>query len=231
MAYSYDVPVLHQAQPGPTRWIRTLARLVLLIGVIGGIAGVSYAVNALTIVPATVRAPVTLLAPEGSWPGVELSVDGLTFDDASITTLPPTALWTGSTGGQVTIEAWGSTHLEQFLSRGNALVGGLALTVGAILVYPVLLSISTGSPFATGNARRFTLLAFLIAVAGTLIPLLPQLAGLLMLDRLGLADDGIFATAVPSLSLEPLLVAALVLAFAAAFRAGEQLVRDTDGLV
>ena len=231
MAYSNDVPVLHQAQPGPTRWIRMLARLVLLVGVVGGIVGVSYAVNALTIVPATVRAPVTLLAPEGSWPSVDLSVDGVTFDDASITTLPPTAFWTSGTGGQVTIAAWGSTHLEQFLSRGNALVGGLALMLGAILVYPVLLSISTGSPFSAGNARLLSLLAVLIGVAGTLAPLLPQLAGLLMLDRLGLADDGVFVTTVPSLSPEPLLVAALVLAFAAAFRSGEQLTRDADGLV
>lgn len=86
--------------------------------------------------------------------------------------------------GQVTIAAWGSTHLEQILSRGDALA-----------------------------------------------VLLPQLGGIRVLERLGLADDGIFMTNPPQLALTPLLVAALVLAFAAAFRAGERLTRDTDGLV
>lgn len=231
MTSTFKTPVLRDAPPAPTRWILRLARLVLVVGMIGGIAGVSYAVNALTIVPATVRAPVTLLATQDGWPSVELSIDGIQIEDGSITTLPPAALGGGDSGGQVTIAAWGSTHLEQILSRGDALMGGLALLVGSILIYPVLLSIATGTPFAPGSARCLSLLALVIAVGGTLAPILPQLAGIRVLERLGLADDGVFSTSAPQITLGPLLVAALVLAFAAAFRAGERLVADAEGLV
>ncbi len=231
MTHALTLAARPDAQPGPTRWIRVLARLILLTGVIGGIAGVSYAINALTIVPATVRAPVTLLAPEGEWPSVDLSIDGVQIEGGSITTLPPAALGTGDNGGQVTIAAWDSTHLEQILSRGDALVGGLAVLIGAILIYPVVLSIAAGTPFAVGNARCLSLLAGVIAVAGSLAPLLPQLAGIRVVERLGLADDGVFSTSAPQITLGPLLIAALVLAFAAAFRAGERLAADADGLV
>ncbi|SDD28462.1 Protein of unknown function [Sanguibacter gelidistatuariae] len=229
MAYTSEVPALHEAQPRSARWIRVLAGLILLIGVVAGGSGVIYAVNSLTIVPATVHVPVTLLPDDGSWDSVQLAIEGVQIEDGWITTLPPAGFGTGD-GGQVTVAAWGSTYLEQFLSRGDVLVGGLALLAGAMLLRPILLSVAAGSPFATGNARRLSLLALVIAVAGSLAPLLPQIAGVRVLERLGLADDGIFSTT-PQLTLEPLLVAALVLVVAAAFRSGEQLARDSDGLV
>lgn len=228
MAYA-KLPAVHEAPPDAARWIRVLAGLVLLVGVVAGAAGVIYAVNSLTIVPATVHVPVTLLPDDGSWDSVHLAIDGVQIEDGWITTLPPAGFGTGD-GGQVTIAAWGSTYLEQFLSRGDRLVGGLALLGGAILLRPLLLSVAAGSPFAPGNARRLSLLAVVIAVAGSLAPLLPKIAGVRVLERLGLADDGIFSTT-PYLTLEGLLVAALVLVLAVAFRAGEQLARDADGLV
>lgn len=228
MAYA-KLPAVHEAPPDAARWIRVLAGLVLLVGVVAGAAGVIYSINSLTIVPATVHVPVTLLPDDGSWDSVHLAIEGVQIEDGWITTLPPAGFGTGD-GGQVTVAAWGSTYLEQFLSRGDRLVGGLALLGGAILLRPLLLSVAAGSPFAPGNARRLSLLAVVIAVAGSLAPLLPKIAGVRVLERLGLADDGIFSTT-PYLTLEGLLVAALVLVLAVAFRAGEQLARDSDGLV
>lgn len=230
MAYA-KLPAVHEAPPDAARWIRVLAGLVLLVGVVAGAAGVIYSINSLTIAGATVHAPVTLLPDDGSWDSVHLTIEGVQIEDGWITTLPPAGSGATDRGGQVTIAAWGSTYLEQFLSRGDRLVGGLALLGGAILLRPLLLSVADGTAFAAGNARRLTILAVVIAVAGPLAPLLPQLSGVLVLDRLGLAGDGIFATTSPTLTLEPLLVAALVLVLAAAFRAGEQLARDSDGLV
>ena len=86
-----------------------------------------------------------------------------------------------------------------------------------------------GYPFAPGNARRLVVLAVTIAVAGVLAPLLPQIAGFLVLDRTGLAGPAFLAT--PSVEVAPLLVGALVLAAAAAFRAGERMADDVRGLV
>jgi hypothetical protein len=93
----------------------------------------------------------------------------------------------------------------------------------------VLGSIAEGRPFARGNDRRLVVLAATVAVAGVLAPLLPQLAGLLVLDRTGLAGPRFMAT--PSVELAPLLVGVLILAAAAAFRAGERLADDVRGLV
>ncbi|NMM17150.1 MAG: hypothetical protein HHJ14_08435, partial [Cellulomonas sp.] len=101
---------------------------------------------------------------------------------------------------------------------------------GAVALRPVLLSIAAGRPFAPGNARRITLVAATVAVVGVAAPLAPQIAGQLVLARTGLARTGAFVSTV-AVSPEPLLVAALVLAVATAFRAGEAMSRDVDGLV
>ena len=60
-------------------------------------------------------------------------------------------------------------------------------------------------------------------------PLLPQLAGLLVLDRTGLAGPQFADSVSPSFG--SLLVGALVLAVAAAFRTGERMADDLTGLV
>ena len=232
MSIYADPEVASPLAPRSARWISALATIVVLIGVVSAIVGVSYAVNTLTFPPeaATVKVPVTFAVPEGSWDSVRLTVDGVDLDDGWITTIPPAGIGQGDRGGQVTIAAWGSTYLEQILSRGSWLVSGLAMLAGAILLHPVLLGIAAGTPFAGSSSRYLGALAVIVGVAGHLAPLLPQLAGFLVLDRLGLAESGIFLMS-PHIDSEVLLVAALVGTVAVAFRSGEQLARDTDGLV
>ena len=225
-----DPTVASPPAPRSARWISALSMVVLLIGLVSAVVGVSYAVNALTIVGATVKVPVAFVAPEGAWDAVHLTVEGVDIDNGWITTLPPTGIGAGGLGGQVTIAAWGSTYLEQILSRGWWLVSGLAMLVGAILLRPVLVGIAAGAPFAGRASRHLGTLAVVVLVAGHLAPLLPQLAGFLVLDRLGLAESGIFSMS-PHIGVEVLFVAALVGTLAVAFRSGEQLARDADGLV
>jgi hypothetical protein len=73
-------------------------------------------------------------------------------------------------------------------------------------------------------------LAVTVGVTGLVAPVLPRVAGSLVLDRTGPADGGVLVSAL-SCSVEPVVVAVLVLVVAAAFRAGERMSRDVDGLV
>ena len=215
-----------------TRWVATLASLLLLLGVASALWGTAYAINGMTQAPATVKVPVTLVAaaPGSGWGNVQLQVPGVEVPEGWIAGARPDGLLPSGTDGRVTVAAWGSTRVEQLLGRGDWLVRGIGLLVGALALRPVLLSISSGRPFARGNARRIVVVAGTVAVVGVVAPLLPQLAGELVLERTGLAATAPFALA-PALSLEPLLVAALVLVVAAAFRAGETMASDVDGLV
>ena len=214
-------------------WLRYLRVLIVVLGWAAGVLGVAYAVNGATQAPAWVRVPVTLAAtPDHAGP-VEVHVDGISVPDGRLTGPPPSGA-SFSVAGQptgdsaLTLAAWGSTRVEQLLARGQWLVGGLGVLVGALALAPLLGSIADGYPFAPGNAR-LVVLAVTIAVAGVLAPLLPQIAGFLVLDRTGLAGPAFMAT--PSVELTPLLVGALILAVAAAFRAGERMADDVRGLV
>lgn len=95
---------------------------------------------------------------------------------------------------------------------------------------PVLSSISRGDPFAAGNARRLGLLATVVVVVGYVGPLLPQIASILVLGRIDLGPDGPFTWSF-TFSFLPLVIAALVLATAEAFRRGEAITADVEGLV
>ena len=218
--------------PRSARWISALSTVVLLIGLVSAVVGVSYTVNALTFPPdvASVKVPVTLAVPEGAGEPARLTVDGVDIDNGWITASPYAGVEQADRGGQVTIVTWGATSLEHVLSRGSWLVTGLMMFVGAILLRPVLLGIAAGAPFAGVASRCLGALAVVVGVAGLLAPLLPQLAGFMVLDRLGLAESGTFVMS-PQLNLEVLLVAALIGTLAVAFRSGEQLARDADGLV
>jgi hypothetical protein len=163
--------------------------------------------------------------------GTAYTVNGMTQAPAYwIAGARPDGISSSGVDGRVTVAAWGSTRVEQLLGRGDWLVRGIGLLVGALALRPVLLSICSGRPFARGNARRIAVVAGTVAVVGIVAPLLPEIAGQLVLERTGLARTGAFA-AVPGVSPEQLLVAALVLVVAAAFRAGETMARDVDGLV
>lgn len=210
---------------GP-RTTRALATLLLVVGGVAAVGGVGYAVNGATQAPGTVLVPVSLRADEAAPPGgpVEVEVPGVELP-------PATVLQTSDDGDLVLRDATGAGRWTGFLARGDAALGGLAVGLAALLLAPVLTSVAAGEPFRHGNAARIGATALTILVAGTVAPMLPQLAALAVLDRLGLAAPGGPFVVGLGLDLAPFGVAALVLVVAEAFRRGTQIADDTAGLV
>jgi Protein of unknown function (DUF2975) len=208
---------------GP-RATRTLATLLLVIGAVAAVGGVGYAVNGATQAPGNVLVPVSLHVDETRSvrePVVEVA--GVDLPDA-------TRLQTVD-DGLVLVDSTGVSRWTGFLARGDAALGGLAVGVCALLLAPVLTSLAAGEPFRRGNAARIGATAATILVAGTLAPLLPQVAALAVLDGHGLVAPGSPFVAGLRLELAPLAVSALVLVVAEAFRRGAQIADDAAGLV
>jgi Protein of unknown function (DUF2975) len=198
-----------------------LFRVLLgLAGLALSIFAVLYAINGMTQAGGPVMVPVALQESALTWSGeAPVVVPGL--PELARVFAPADAL---------SLASWGSTQLEQLLARGGTLLIGLGLGAAALLLMPVLSSISRGEPFAAGNARRLGLLAVVVLVVGYVAPLLPQAATLLVLDRLGIGPDGPFVWSL-TFSFLPLVLAALILATAEAFRRGESISADVEGLV
>lgn len=209
-----------------SRTIRRVSWLLGLIGLVAAIAGPAYAINGATQSPAPFRVPVELQAGPGAEakPG-RIRVQ-LPEPNQSLHVTSP------NQGASVELTASDSTVSEQLLARGDTAVLGLAIGIGALLLRPVLNSLASGRPFVGGNARRIAGLAVLVAVTAQLSPLLPQVASLLVLDRLNLTGpSGPFVLGL-HLSFGPaLLVALVLLILAEAFRQGERIHRDVEGLV
>lgn len=211
--------------------------LLLVVAVVALIAGPAYWINGLTQVQAPVHVPVQY---DGTRDGVAppayehtldavvlpLPVDVADHDDAR----PPVQLTAANdeldlTVGEATLPEW-------MLTRGDYLLGSLALGVGALLLRRVVGSIDEGRPFARGNAARLLGVAGAVAVGGLVAPLLPLMASSRVLDRLGVAvPGGPLRSPAVDLDPTPLLLIGLLLALAEAFRHGERLARETDGLV
>ena len=207
--------------------LELLVVLVGLIGVVGLVAGIGYSINGLTHAHADVAVPVALHAGPGS------PVPAFDADQALVAVegLPPGSRVTAD-AEELTLRAWDSTLLEQLLGRADSLVLGLGVAAGAYLLVPLLRSVQRGQPFAPGNAARVRGLAVVVLVVGICGPLLARLGSGVVLSRLGLTGpDAVLSPAgVPSV-LDVLLTAALLAVLAEAFRRGEQLAEDVDGLV
>lgn len=213
------------------RTIRLLGWAVHVVGLYLLVAGSAYAIGAATQAPATVRVPVVVTA---ATPGAEAGGFATTdrnqrLDDV---VLPGEGNWVTARddAATFTLSSWGSTRLEQFLSRGDGAVLGLAAAVVSFLLQPVLTSLAGPRPFARRNARRFAAMAVTVLLAAVLHPLLPSLASGMVLERLGHPAS----LAVPDLQLHLLPVAAVVAALlllAEAFRQAERLDHEVEGLV
>jgi hypothetical protein len=207
------------------RWVTWLQRILVLTGVVAACWGVIRAANGATLPPAApVQVPVTLDAA------------GYRYLDLAITGPAPQAEHVAlARHSTFVLEATGATRLEHFLARGDGLLYGVGALVVALALGPLLTSIAQQRPFVRGNVRRLVVIAVTIAVCGVAAPLLPQHQGLKVLERTGLADltepAGRYFVLEPSIPWAPLLVAATVLAVAVAFRAGERLTADVEGLV
>jgi hypothetical protein len=200
--------------PSTVRWTSALLGLA---GAVAAVAGPVYAINGATQAGAAVEVAVELRGSE--------QLAGVTAG------LPENARLLSGDGVDTVLSSWGSTVAEQLLSRGDAAVIGLAVGLGAWLLDPVLESIAAGRPFGGRNARRLAWLALVVAVAGSIGPVLPQVGTLAVLDRLGLAGPGSPFTVGATFSLLPLVLGGLLLVLAEAFRQGERIDSDVEGLV
>lgn len=207
---------------GPST-IHVLRALILIAGVIGLVAGVAYTVNGMTQASAWVTVPVTLK------PGVGASVDAADPDQVPVRVGGlPDAAEVFADSNDLSLSAWGSTVPEQLLARSDSLLLGLGVAAAAFLLAPVLRSVADGRPFDAGNAARTAGLAAVILVVGWLGPVLTGLGSLLVIGRLGLEAQLTWSM---TFGLVPLLLTALLFVLAEAFRRGEQISRDVDGLV
>jgi hypothetical protein len=207
--------------------VELLVALVAFIGLVGLVGGIGYSINGLTHAHADVAVPVALHVGPGS------PVPAFDADQAPVAVegLPPGSHVTAD-AEELTLHAWDSTLLEQLLGRADALVLGLGVAAGAYLLIPLLRSVQRGQPFAEGNAARVRGLAVVVLVVGIGGPFLARLGSGDVLSRIGQSGpDAVLSPAgIPSV-LNVLLTAALLAVLAEAFRRGEQLAEDVDGLV
>lgn len=203
----------------PEQWVQHVSALLLVAGVLGAVWGVLYAVNGMTQARATVKVAVEL-APQAF-------TDDEVTEAVQVTGVESEGVWFSTTDDGLLLVAWDSTRLEQLLDRGDVLVQGLLTLGGVLALRPVLTSIAHGEPFRRGNSRRVGQVALAIALL-PIADLPPVAAATMVVERVGLVG-----TLQPSGGLDatPLLVAAVVWAVAAAFRNGERMTRDLDGLV
>jgi hypothetical protein len=203
--------------------LRVVTFLVIVAGISGAGVAVARGLNALTLGGAAITVPVVLMPGPGSplasgADAVRVPVGGL---PAGTDVLAP------ASGMQLVAET--STGLEQLLRVGGVVAVGLGVALGSWLLVPVLRSIGGGVATGAENARRLTALAAVVAVAGLAATWLPAAGTAMVATRTG-AAGGPFTWVTPT-GLPWLLAAGAVLVVAEAFRQGERLSRDVEGLV
>jgi hypothetical protein len=214
--------VAEQQFIGP-RSTSVLRAVLVVVGAAGLVLGVGFWVNGLTVAGGFVTVPVSVAEGPGSAVGAAEPQQV----DVAVDALPDSVrVWAPASSLQMT--AWGSTVAEQALARAPQLLAGVGVALAAWLLVPVLGSISGGRPFRQGSGARVAGVALVVLVAGWLGPMLAGLATLQVVARLGLEEPVTWGM---TFSLAPLLVAGLVLVVAEAFRRGEQISRDVEGLV
>ena len=201
--------------------VEFMRQLLRVIAVVALLAATAYWVNGLTVVGAAVTVPVAVAE------GTAVSPADTGRVDVGVAGLPDgVSVWAAA--DSLSLTAGDSTAIEQMLTRGDDLLLGIAVALAAWLLYPVLGGLAQGRPFQRGAARRLAWLAVLIGALGVLAPLLPAVAAIAVQGRLGLDEP---VTWIAQWSLAPLLLAGAVLVVAEAFRRGEQVSRDVEGLV
>jgi hypothetical protein len=124
-----------------------------------------------------------------------------------------------------------STGLR-LLTEASGVVTALAVAAGAWWLAGVLRSVALGRPFERRNTARLLGLTGAVVAGGVLAPILDDLVGFTLLDRLGLVDPGSpFVLTMVHVNLAPLLLALVVLGAAEAFRRGAALADDVEGLI
>ncbi|GII76193.1 hypothetical protein Sru01_11750 [Sphaerisporangium rufum] len=180
----------------------TVVNLMRYLGGLAALWGIAYVINGITQAGAYVRIQVNPAA--GTADQLRLSGVNMPYGVKLDT-------------DQLPVHAWGSTVLEQALSRGDVLLAGLCAFAGALLLERLLMTFLQGRPFAPGNAAKVGRLAALVVVAGVGGPLLPTIAAWMALNRTALA--GTF-TAAYDFSPVPPAIGLILTALAVFIRSG-----------
>lgn len=194
-------------------WARSLASVVLFVGVVAAVVGVILPANQATQRTAQVSVTVTGETP------------------AEVTgafTLPDGAHLT-PTSDTVALVVDDLPRPLAALTELDDLVAGLLTLAGAWLLHRVLRDIAAGRPFAPRTPDRIGGLALTVAAMAVLPEAVRTIATLAVLERAGIAPD-VLGSAF-DLDLAPLLVAAILGVVAGVFRRGAQLAADVEGLV
>jgi hypothetical protein len=177
-----------------------------------------------------VAAPLVQLAGDGGTVPVTLA-DPDAVRDLHLPGLPD--------GTEVHMNA-GSAHLFveslpaglRLLTAAGTSTAALAVAAGAWLLFLVLRSVRESRPFDRRNPGRLVGVAAAVVLGGVVAPALDTGVAAIVLDRVGLAGpDSPLSLVLLDLSFAPLLIAAVVLAAADAFRRGAALADDAEGLV
>ncbi|GAA3612388.1 hypothetical protein GCM10022223_30590 [Kineosporia mesophila] len=203
--------------------LRVITWIMLVVGVVSAVVAIVLLVTSVAG------------SPRAQDVAVEL-IDGATIDQATsyVTGTAAGTADTSFTAGNdgLVVSAAGPTRFEMLLNNGGTILLGITVAVGAFLLRLVLTSIAAGRPFGSGNSSRLNLLGAVTGSAAVLVPLLPQFATLLTLERLGLFTAGSPFVMGVGLSLAPVVgLSVLFVVLAEAFRQGEKLHRDVEGLV
>lgn len=157
------------------------------------------------------------------------------LDDANLVATPATdrlpdgahlEIAGGSAGVDLVVDALPS-WLSMLTAVGMALAGLLTL-VGGWLIIRVLRDIWAGRPFTPANPKRLAALA-VVVLAGALLPqLADNVAAALVLDHLGMTGLGY---TIVGLNGSAILAVIAISILAGAFRHGQHLAADVEGLV
>lgn len=221
-------------------WVLGLVEAALgLFGVAALVVAPAYWVNGMTQAGALVRVPVAL--SQTAAPGLEVPPGAR---PSAVELALPAGLVSAAAAQQVDVQlsahnsdlelrVWGpSSRVEWALARGDVLLQWGAAGASALLLRRVVMRVGEGRPFARGSARCLAAVAGAVVVAAYVAPALPAEAAARVLARMGLDDPGspLVVSSSP-LDLAPLVVVGILLALAEAFRQGEKLARDAEGLV
>lgn len=205
---------------GP-RTLRLLGLVTLLVGTAALVAAAVLMARAFTTELTTLELPVEL-------------GDGTTAEQATAYLQqhnPHRAAFTADNSG-LWLSAPDPTRSEVVHNALSDVLLCLTIALGAFLLRPILTSIAAGSPFGSHNARRLGILAGVTALASLVVPALPKTAAIRALDRLDLTGpDSPFLFGASLALTPPILFALVLLLLAEAFRHGERLQRDVEGLV
>lgn len=124
----------------------------------------------------------------------------------------------------------------RLLTETSPALGYLSLGIGAVMLRRLVLTIHEGRPFDPRNPRRIGVIAIMVAVGLTGATWFEGFAAWAVVHHVAYVTDTpslllTLSATHPRLELGPVFVAAAIAVVAAAFRRGQQLTRDVEGLV